>query len=218
MGPICVLLVEDHHLVREGLRALIDEDSSLEVVGQATDGHEALSLAASLEPDLVIMDLRMPNLNGLEAATRMMESDAPPQIIMLSQYRRTEYVVEALRAGVKGYLLKDALVDELHNAIQEVTAGRVYLSPELDHAAVDYHLQHHDQTATPLDRLTTREREVLQLVAEGHTNRQIANQLAISIKTVEKHRFNLMDKLNIRDVAGLVRFAIENGLIDVDLM
>ncbi len=213
MGPIRILLAEDHHLVREGLRALLEEQGAFEIVAQAEDGAQALTLAAETHPDVVVMDLRMPNLNGLEATGRLRAMDQPPEVIILSQYSRADYVVEALLAGARGYLLKDAVSDELVHAIQTVLAGQRYLSAQLPQDEIDAYVQRREQMPSPLGRLTAREREVLQMVAEGNTNRQVARRLGISVKTVEKHRFNLMEKLDIRDVTGLVRFALMHGII-----
>ncbi len=213
MRPITVLLAEDHRLVREGIRALLEEMGGFEVVGQAQDGREAIALAESLHPDVVIMDIGMPNLNGLEATARLRSSPRPPEVIILSQYESEAYVVQALLAGAAAYLLKGSLADELARAVQAVMAGKTYLSSELPRDEIEDMLRQRDGVVSPLQRLTAREREVLQLVAEGNTNRQIAIRLGISIKTVEKHRFNLMEKLNMRDVTALVRFAIANGIV-----
>lgn len=216
MRPIRVLLADDHHLVREGIRALLEEKDGIDVVGQAKDGRQALTLVEELHPDLVVMDIAMPNLNGLEAAARMRQLPRPPVVIILSQYQDLPYIVQALTAGAQGYLLKGSIADELAQAIQTVMEGDTYLSSELPRREIEDMLRHRDSMLGPLERLTAREREVLQLVAEGNTNRQIAIRLGISIKTVEKHRFNLMEKLNMRDVTALVRFAIANGIVTPD--
>jgi DNA-binding NarL/FixJ family response regulator len=213
MRPITLILVEDHHLVREALRALLEEHADFEVVGQAEDGSQVLRLAEELRPDVIIMDITMPNLNGIEATLRLQDLDHVPCTIILSQYRRDEYIAQSLLAGANGYLLKDSAADELPAAIRAVVSGEAYLSEQLCPEAVEELLARHQEGLSPLDRLTPREREVLQLVAEGNTNRRIAFHLGISIKTVEKHRASLMDKLGIRDVAGLVRFAIMHGII-----
>lgn len=216
MRTITVLLAEDHHLVREALRALLTEQDGVEVVGQAQDGNEALELARSLQPDIAVMDISMPHLNGLEATERMRSLPHAPRVIILSQHSRRDYVVKALLAGARGYLLKDSIADELIEAIHAVFRGDTFLSDQLPQAEIEEYMRRGQQVPSALDQLTPREREVLQLVAEGNTNRQIAVMLTISVKTVEKHRYNLMDKLNIRDVAGLVRFAIENNVISAE--
>jgi RNA polymerase sigma factor (sigma-70 family) len=216
MAHTRVLVVEDHNLVREALRALIEENPSLEVIGQAQDGNEALSLAEQVRPDLVIMDIMMPNLNGFEATKRMSSLARPPKIVILSQHNKEEYVLQALVSGASGYLLKDAAADELLQAIKAVSAGETYFSTQLDRESIEERLRQRSSFSSPMETLTPREREVLQLVAEGNTNRQVAIHLGISIKTVEKHRFSLMEKLNIRDVTGLVRFAVAHGIIPSD--
>jgi DNA-binding NarL/FixJ family response regulator len=211
---ITVLLVEDHALVRDALRALLNENDRIEVVGQAADGREALALAEQTLPQVVIMDIMMPNLNGFEATARLREMQPAPSVIILSQHQNEAYVVQALSSGASAYLLKDDAPDELPAAIDAVLAGRIYLSARLPREAIETQLRRGDNAESPIERLSGREREVLQLVVEGNTNKQVAYKLGISIKTVEKHRFSVMDKLNIRDVTGLVRFAIANGIIE----
>jgi DNA-binding NarL/FixJ family response regulator len=211
--PTTIMLAEDHHLVREALRVLLEERTEVEVIGQAEDGAEAVELAQVLKPEIVVMDISMPNLNGLEATRRLMELGDPPQIIILSQHKRQEYVVQALQAGASGYLLKDSITDELIEAIQTVKEGLTYLSEQLPREEILGLIRRGETLPNPVERLTPREREVIQLVAEGYTNRQIAVKLSISVKTVEKHRYNLMDKLNMSDVTALVRFAVANGIV-----
>jgi DNA-binding NarL/FixJ family response regulator len=211
--PTTVMLAEDHHLVREALRALLEERTEVDVIGQAEDGAEAIELAQELKPEIVVMDISMPNLNGLEATRRLMELGDPPQVIILSQHKRQEYVVQALQAGASGYLLKDSITDELIEAIQTVKEGLTYLSEQLPREEILGLIRRGETLPNPVERLTPREREVIQLVAEGYTNRQIAVKLSISVKTVEKHRYNLMDKLNMSDVTALVRFAVANGIV-----
>jgi DNA-binding NarL/FixJ family response regulator len=211
--PTTIMLAEDHHLVREALRVLLEDRTEVDVIGQAEDGAEAIDLAQELKPDIVVMDISMPNLNGLEATRRLVEFDAPPKIIILSQHKRQEYVVQALQAGASGYLLKDSITDELIEAIQTVKEGLTYLSEQLPREEILGLIRRGETLPNPVERLTPREREVIQLVAEGYTNRQIAVKLSISVKTVEKHRYNLMDKLNMSDVTALVRFAVANGIV-----
>lgn len=216
MRTITVLLAEDHHLVREALRALLNEQDGLEVVGQAHNGNQAIELARTLKPDIVVMDISMPHLNGLEATERLNDLRDAPRVIILSQHNQRDYVVKALLAGARGYLLKDSIADELIEAIFRVFRGETFLSGQLPRSEIEEYVRRGETAPSALQQLTPREREVLQLVAEGNTNRQIAVMLTISVKTVEKHRYNLMDKLNIRDVAGLVRFAIENNVISAE--
>lgn len=214
--PVTILLAEDHHLVREGLRALLEEMGRFEIVGQADDGVTAMALAYELRPDIIVMDVAMPHLNGLEATSQLRKTMPELRTIILSQYRHVEYVVQALLAGAHAYLVKDAIVEELSAAIESVLDGTIYLASSLPREEIEMLLHDSSSHLSPVERLTQREREVLRLVAIGHTNRQIAHHLTISIKTAEKHRFNLMDKLGIRDVTGLVRFAIQNHLITPD--
>lgn len=208
---ITVLLAEDHNIVREGLRALLEEQPDFVVVGQAEDGHQAVELASALCPHVVVMDIIMPRLNGLEATCRLCALPTPPKVVILSQHNREEYIYQALKAGAGGYLLKDSIADELIAAIRAVTQGEQFLSAQISPQLLEAYIQRRGGVGPEV--LTPREREVLQLIAEGHTNRQIAAILDISVKTVEKHRSNLMDKLDIRDVASLVRFAIAHGII-----
>ncbi len=213
MSPISIVLVEDHHLVRAALVSLIERDPRFAVVGQAEDGNQALELAERLSPEIVVMDIMMPNLNGFEATARLRGLLCPPQVVILSQYNSPEYVVQAVQAGAKAYLLKDAAPQEFALAVEAVMAGETYFSAGLPRAEIEERMHQPSGIRSDMERLTSREREVLQLVVEGNTNRQIAHHLGISIKTVEKHRFSLMEKLHIRDVTGLVRFAVTHGII-----
>jgi RNA polymerase sigma factor (sigma-70 family) len=208
---IDVLLAEDHTIVREGLRALLEEQGDFTIVGQAEDGHQAVELVSSLSPHVVVMDIVMPRLNGLEATQRIRDLPNPPEVLILSQHDREEYVYQALRAGARGYLLKDSIADELIMAIHAVARRERFVSARISPESVEAYIQR--RGAPALERLTPREREVLQLIAEGYTNRQIAGELNISTKTVEKHRSNLMNKLNIHDLASLVRFAVAHGIV-----
>lgn len=209
-----ILLVEDHQLVRDGLRLLLEDMGDYEVVGMASNGYEALEMAENLQPDIIFMDLYMADMNGFQATERLMRIDPAFRIIILSGYIDEQYVVEALQAGAAGYLHKDDVTDQMPVAIDTVLSGHMYLSERLPRHLIETKLRERESLQMPIDRLTPREREILQLVAEGNTNRQVAAKLSISVKTVEKHRFNLMEKLNIRDVTGLVRFAINNGVIN----
>jgi len=216
MDVIRVLLAEDHHLVRQGLRALLEREPDIEIVGEAADGLEALHLIEYLQPDIVLMDITMPGLDGLEVLRRVRQQLSDVRVLMLSVHEGGEYVLRALQAGASGYLLKRSLSAELLLAIRAAQRGEVFLSPAVSRTIVTYFLHgvSPEEIKTPYDRLTPREREVFQLIAEGHTNQAIAQRLGISVRTVETHRANLMDKLDIHDVAGLTRLAVQMGLVE----
>jgi len=206
--PLRILLVDDHVLVREGIKGTL-ESSGLNVVGEASDGREAVRLARDLRPDVAVFDIGMPGLNGVDAA-RVALGDSPHlPIILLTVHTEEAYVAEALRAGVRGYVLKKQATGDLIRAIHEVSNGNTYLSPGISRTVIETFRSGSDRSG---DRLTTREREVLQLIAEGKSTKQIGSLLGISPKTVETHRSRLMEKLEIRDTAGLVRYAIRKGL------
>lgn len=211
---IRVVVADDHHLVRQGLRALLENSREVDVVGEASTGYEAVELAEKLEPDVVVMDLSMPRLDGVQAATRILDLRSRTEVVIVSMHADTAIVQNLVRRGVKGYLLKDALAGELMFAIRSASAGKLYLSPTISEAVMNMLMMPAGEDAAVA--LTPREREVLQLVAEGHTNTSIANLLSISVKTVEKHRANLMNKLEADDLATLIRVAIKRGLIFVD--
>jgi DNA-binding NarL/FixJ family response regulator len=206
-----VLLAEDRALVRAGIHALLDQMPGVSVVAEASDGREALRLAHEHRPDIALLDIGMPGLNGLEAAQRITRELPEVKVIIVSIHSNEEYVWQALRSGAAGYVLKDASPSELEEALAAVAQGGTYLSPAIKKLFDS--TMGRPRELSPLDRLTPRQREVLQLIAEGHTNRAIASILGISIKTVESHRTRLMETLDIHDVAGLVRFAIRVGLI-----
>jgi DNA-binding NarL/FixJ family response regulator len=211
--PIRVLLADDHALVRAGIRALVQNLAGVEVVAEAVDGREALALVKQHDPDVVLMDISMAGLNGLEAAARMSKDHPNTRVIILSAHSNEEYVCQALRAGAAGYLLKDAGTAELDLAVKAVARGETYLSPAVSkHVIADYMRRVGGESGS-LELLTPRQREILQLIAEGQTTKQIANTLHISVKTVETHRMQLMERLDIHDVPGLVRFAIRMGLV-----
>jgi DNA-binding NarL/FixJ family response regulator len=215
---IRVVLADDHHLVRQGLRALLERAGDIEVVGEAADGQEALGVVERLLPDVLLLDIAMPHLNGVEVVGRLRGLKVKTRALILSMYTDDTLVRQALRNGANGYLLKRAVADELLLAVRAVARGDTYLSPEVAGPLLTPLVAGlpGGEAATPLDRLTAREREVLQLIAEGHTNHEIAAHLTLSEKTVEKHRGHLMAKLTLHDTAALVRFAIRHGLISLD--
>lgn len=216
MGTIRVLLADDHRLVRAGLRALLQSLTGVQVVAEAGNGYEALQLAEQHQPDIVIMDISMEGLNGLESAARLAKFTPAPRVIILSMHANEEYVRRALQAGATGYLLKGAEPAELELALQAVMRGETYLTPAVSKQVVQNYLQGSGVKTDPLQDLTPRQREVLQLIAEGHSTKEIAYKLNLSVKTVETHRGELMNRLNIHDLAGLVRYAIRTGLVTPD--
>jgi len=215
---IRVVIADDHHLVRQGLRALLERAGDIEVVGEAADGPEALALVERLRPDVLVLDIAMPHLNGVEAVGRLRSLGVKTRALVLSMYADEAFVRQALRNGAKGYLLKRAVAEELLLAVRAVSRGDTFLSPEVAGPVLTPLVADHPTggASGPLDHLTSREREVLQLVAEGHTNRAIAARLHLSEKTVEKHRGHLMAKLDVHETAGLVRVAIRHGLVALD--
>lgn len=213
MKPVRVLLADDHTLMRAGVRGLLQGLEGIEVVGEAEDGHEALRLAEQLRPDLVLLDIGMPGLNGLEVAGRLATLDSTIRVLILSMHTSEEYVVRALRSGCAGYLLKRSAVSELEVAVRAVARGETYLSPAVSKQVVDDYVGRTGGATDPLEALTPRQREVLQLVAEGHTSKEIGERLSLSFKTVEAHRAQIMERLGLKDLAGLVRFAVRVGLV-----
>jgi DNA-binding NarL/FixJ family response regulator len=216
MNQIRVMLVEDHTLVRMGFRALLGQIPHVVVVAEASDGRTALDLIHHHQPDVVLMDITMPELNGLEATARIAARYPTTRVIILSMHHSEEYVWRALRAGATGYLLKDAGRVELEQAIKEAVRGERYLSSAVSSQRVDTYFDRLGGEAPTPERLTPRQREILQLIAEGKTNKIIAQRLQISAKTVETHRTQLMEELGIRDTALLVRYAIRVGLVSAD--
>lgn len=207
--PLRVLLADDHQIVRQGLRALLEREG-LEVVGEAADGREAVRLAQALSPDVAVLDLAMPQLNGLEAAREILQACPRTKPILLTMHTDDHQIVNALRSGIRGYVVKTQATEELVQAIREVTRGGTYLSPGVSRVVVEAYLA---RAEPPPDPLTRRERQVLQLVAEGKTSKEIAALLGVTSKTAETYRAGLMEKLDIHDTAGLVRYAIRRGLI-----
>jgi DNA-binding NarL/FixJ family response regulator len=204
-----VLVADDHILVRQGFRAILEREG-FEVVGEATDGHEAIRLAQALNPDVAVLDLIMPLLNGVDAAREVLKVCPRTRVILLTMHTEEHQVVAALRAGIRGYLVKTQAADDLVQAIRDVIRGEVYLSPGISQVVVDSYLA---STSRPADPLTARERQVVQLVAEGRTSKEIAAVLGLTPKTAESYRTRIMDKLRIHDTAGLVRYAIRRGLV-----
>jgi len=212
--PIRVMLADDHTLVRAGIRALLEKLPGVEVVGEAGDGREVLNLVKLHQPDVVLMDISMPGLNGLEAAMRMAKEFPDVRVIILSMHHNEEYVWRALKAGAAGYLLKKAATTELETALQRVAHGEIYLSREIStRLPKNFLLDGIANRKSPLEQLTGRQREILQLIAEGQNTKGIAEILKVSPKTVEYHRMKLMGCLNVHDIPGLVRFALRVGLL-----
>jgi DNA-binding NarL/FixJ family response regulator len=211
-AAIRVLVADDHMLVRTGIRHVLESETGFEVVGEAATGAEALSLAAELEPDVVVLDISMPGESGLQLAARLRRSPAEPRVLILSMHDNAEYVLESVRAGAHGYLLKDTAATELRNAIRAVCRGESYFSPPIAGRLRDALRGEHLTPAGSLDQLTGREREVLLGIVRGRTNKEMAAELGISHRTVETHRESLMRKLQIRTVAELTRFALAAGI------
>jgi DNA-binding NarL/FixJ family response regulator len=222
-----VLIADDHLLVRAGVKSLLEKMKEVEVIGEASNGREALNLLKENKPDLLLLDISMPELNGLDVAQRVRQESPDSRIIILSMHNHEEYVLQALRSGASGYLLKDAAPNELEIAINAVMKNEIYLSPAISkHLVGDYlrrieNLQgdtdnHTSEKSNPYQQLTSRQREILQLIAEGNSTKEIAEKLFISVKTVETHRMQIMERLNIRDIAGLVRYAIKMGIISAE--
>lgn len=216
MKPTRVLLVDDHALVRAGLRELLQKFAGVEVVGEAGDGREALNLVQSQSPNLVLLDITMKNLSGLEAAERIAREFPAVKVMILSMHANEEYVLRALRAGACGYMIKDAALAELELALKAVMAGETYLSPAISRSVIESYLGRTNGKSSRLEDLTPRQREILQLIAEGNSTKEIAYSLNLSVKTVETHRAQLMGRLEIYDVAGLVRYAVRVGLITAE--
>lgn len=219
MRPVRILLADDHQMMRAGIRALIQGFAGYTVVGETGDGREVLRLAKGLAPDLILMDLSMPGLNGLDATARVVKDHPDTRVVVLSMHTSENYVLDALRAGAAGYVVKDAAPEELEQALKAVASGQRYLSPAISRYLLDDYLRLTRSGGEPQKeaaQLTPRQREILQLIAEGRPTREIAERLSISIKTVETHRAQIMERLNVRDVASLTRYAIRLGLITPD--
>ena len=210
-----ILLADDHKLMRSGLKLLIEQQPGLAVIGEAADGREAVALAKSLKPDVVVMDIGMPNLNGIEAAHQITQEHREIAVVMLSMHSDESYILRALKAGAKGYLLKDSAEADLIRAVDAVAGGKSFFSPAVSKVLLDDYVRKLKRSGTEdaYDLLTPREREVLQLVAEGKSNKDIANLLNLSVYTVETHRSNIMEKLNLRGIPELILYAVRRGII-----
>jgi DNA-binding NarL/FixJ family response regulator len=212
-----VMIADDHEIVRQGLRSLLEKHADIEVVAEASDGRQAVELARKHAPNVIIMDITMPQMNGIEATRRILGDSHDARIIALSMHSGRRFMTEVLKAGAKGYLLKECAVAELMVAIRAVISGRTYLSPRITDVVVDDFVRHVPSTSTPgFTGLTAREREVLQLIAEGVSTKEIAIKLDVSAKTIEAHRAQIMQKLQIFTVAGLTKFAIQEGLTSLE--
>jgi DNA-binding NarL/FixJ family response regulator len=206
-----ILLADDHAVVRQGFARILQGEADLEVVGEASDGREAVQKSIELKPDIVIMDVSMPELNGIEATRRLQKDHPRIRVLALSMHKDNVFVREILRAGAAGYLLKDAIDQELLTAVRAVASGEGYLSPSVSEAVLSDYRKH---VTDPIDLLSSREREILQMLAEGKTNKEVAQVLNISVYTVDAHRGRIMEKLNLHSIGEMVRFAMRNGLID----
>jgi DNA-binding NarL/FixJ family response regulator len=216
MKKIRILLADDHTILRDGIRSLLEDEPDMIVVGEAEDGRSAVKLACQLLPDVVLMDIAMPLLNGLEATRRIKHSSPQVKILIMTMYENEEYIRQALASGAMGYILKDATARELLDAIHTIQRGEAVLSPAITRLVIENYLRWGDlQEDDTSDGLSPREREVLQLIAEGYTSKQIAEILCISIKTVQAHRANLMSKLHLHDRADLIKYAIQRKIIDL---
>lgn len=214
MSRTTIVLADDHVVVRQGLRALLEAEPDFAIVGEAADGLEVADLVERLKADVLILDLMLPGLNGLEVTRQVQQRSPQTRIVVLSMYANEAYVLEALRNGAGAYVLKEASAADLVHAIREVMAGRRYLSPPLSESAIELYVQKAKAAPRdPYEALTTREREVLQLAAEGQSNPGIADRLGISVRTVETHRANLMHKLDLRSQTDLVRYALRRGIL-----
>jgi DNA-binding NarL/FixJ family response regulator len=214
---IRIVIAEDHHLVREGIRALLEKAGGIDIVGEAVDGQEAVELTRRLTPDVLLMDIAMPRLNGIQAAEQLRDAGVPTNIVILSMYSDEILVRQALQNGVKGFLPKGAVSEELLFAVRAARRGALYLSPSIPSAVLADHTSQNDPKAKGASgRLTAREREMLQLIGKGHTNNQMAQAMGVSVKTVERHRTNLMQKLNAHNLVELIRIALTQGLLPLD--
>jgi two-component system response regulator NreC len=217
MSMTTIVLADDHHVVRQGLRSLLEAEPDFSVIGETGDGLEVTQLVERLRPHVLVLDLMMPGLNGLEVTRQVSQRSPQTRVVILSMHANEAYVLEALRAGAAAYILKESTADELVRAVREAVAGRRYLSPPLSERAIETYMQKAESAALDsYETLTAREREVLHLVAEGHTNAEIADRLFISRRTVETHRANLMRKLGLRSQTDLISYALRRGLLPME--
>ncbi len=210
---INVIIADDHNLVREGIRALLEKAEDIHVVGEAENGQQALQLVQSLQPTVLVMDIAMPGINGIQVLEQLREQNLPTQVVILSMYADEIFVRQALQNGAKGYLLKGSFKEELLLTIRAASRGATYLSPSVSETVLTPPA---NNSLSPADQLTPREHELLQLIGKGHTNAEIADLLSVSVKTVERHRTNLMTKLDARNIVELIRVAVRHGLIVLD--
>jgi len=215
MKKIRVLLADDHTLMRRGLRLIVEQQPDLVVVGEAEDGRQAVALSASVKPDVAVLDIGMPNLNGIEAAKQLTDGDSGAAVVILSMHADETYILRALKAGARGYLLKDSAESDLVRAIRSVAEGKAFFSPAVSKVMLEDYVKKLQRTGSEdsYDLLTPREREILQLVAEGKSNKEVANLLHLSVYTVETHRANIMEKLKLKGVPELILYAVRKGII-----
>jgi DNA-binding NarL/FixJ family response regulator len=215
MKKIRVLLADDHTLMRRGLRLIVEQQADLVVVGEAEDGRQAVALSASLKPDVAVLDIGMPNLNGIEAAKQITDGESGAAVVILSMHADETYILRALKAGARGYLLKDSAESDLVRAIRSVAEGKSFFSPAVSKVMLEDYVKKLQRTGSEdsYDLLTPREREILQLVAEGKSNKEVANLLHLSVYTVETHRANIMEKLKLKSVPELILYAVRKGII-----
>jgi two-component system response regulator NreC len=218
MSRITVLLADDHTIVRKGLRSLLEAEADIDVIGEAEDGREAIEKTSELHPDVVVMDITMPGINGLEATRQIKQRSSGVQVVVLTMHTAAEYILQILRAGASGYLIKRAAPSELISAVRAAYRGESFLSPSVSKTVIDDYLRKAEVLAgeNSHERLTPREREILQLIAEGYSNRGMAELLCLSIKTIQSHRANLMSKLGIYTTAELTQYAIRKHIISPD--
>lgn len=212
------MVADDHNLVRQGIVALLNVESDMQVIGEASDGIEAVRLAKKFNPDIVIMDLSMPNLNGLEATHQIKRDASDVKVLILTQHENEEYVMQIIKAGASGYVLKTSVSDDLIKAIKEIQKGEKFFSPSISRMILDDYIKRTQglQTENKAPELTHREKEVLQLIAEGRTNQEVARKLFISVRTVEFHRANIMHKLQLNDLASLIKYTIQKGIVQIN--